>query len=501
MKIIAYDLGTGGVKASLYDGNIRTLAKSFMEYDTYYPAPMLHEQRPESWWGAVCASTHTLLESAGVGAEDVGCVALSGHSLVAAPLSGSGELLTDRVPIWSDGRAASEAGDFFSRVDEERWYLTTGNGFPPYTYSLFKLMNLKRTEPGLFSKIYKVLGSKDYINYRLTGEIATDCSYASGSGGYDLKGDALISEYWEAAGVDAGIYPDIMPSHGIVGRVLPDVAAEVGLAAGTPVACGGVDNSCMALGAVGAVEGGVYLSLGSSSWIPVNSIEPVLDFARRPYVFKHIAEGMYTSAFSIFSGGSSLKWVRDNICQGIAGDENAFALMDDLAAKSPIGSNGVFFNPSLAGGTSQDKSVNIRGAYIGLHLGATRGDLVRAALEGIAMNLKLSYDFMKGKTDLDDRLLITGGGSKSGFWLQMFADVFGTTTIKTNIDQDAAVTGAAAIAARAVGLWDDYSGVPALHSVERSCVPDSGRSAAYRELTRKFVEAADALADLGDALA
>jgi xylulokinase len=480
---------------------MKAVAKSFIEYDTYYPAPMLHEQRPDDWWDGVCASTGALLESSGVRAEEVGCVALSGHSLVTVPISASGELLTDRVPIWSDGRAALEAREFFETVDEERWYMTTGNGFPAYTYSLFKLMNLKREDPAVFSKIYRTLGSKDYINYRLTGEIATDHSYASGSGGYDLETASLVPGYWEAAGIDPGIYPEIFHSHAVIGRVRADAAAETGLAAGTPVACGGVDNSCMALGAVGAVEGRVFLSLGSSSWIPVNSCDPVLDFEKKPYVFSHIAEGMFTSAFSIFSGGSSLKWVRDNICPDISGEADAYARMDEMAARSPVGAGGVFFNPSLAGGASQNKSVNIRGAYIGLRLGVTRDDLVRAALEGVAMNLKLSYEFMRKKTPLEDRLLITGGGSKSRFWLQMFADVFGVEVVKTNIDQDAASTGAAAIAARAAGLWADYSGIDELHEVAFSCTPDPVRFEAYGKLVEDFVRVSDALADMGDALA
>jgi xylulokinase len=500
MKIIAWDLGTGGVKASLYDEELRTLAKSFIEYDTYYPAPLLHEQRPDDWWDGVAASTRKLLAETGVAPDAIGCGALSGHSLVSVPIDAKGALLSDRVPIWSDGRAGDEAAAFFRSVSEEEWYLTTGNGFPVYTYSLFKLMHLKKHDPERFGRIDKVLGSKDYINFRLTGEIATDPSYASGSGGFSLRDDALCGQYWDAAGIDSGIYPGIIPSCEIVGHVTAAAAAETGLPEGMPIACGGVDNACMALGAVGPFEGRVYLSLGSSSWIPANSSKPILDFTKRPYVFRHIEDGMFTSAFSIFSGGSSLKWVRDEIFPELAGRADAYAALDEIAAKARVGSGGVFFNPSLAGGTSQDKSVNIRGAYIGLHLGAKREDLVRAALEGITMNLKLSYDFMKRHAALEDRLLITGGGSKSAFWLRMFADVFGVEIVKTNIDQDAASIGAAAIAARAVGLWDDYTGIDGLHHVELRCAPDAERSAEYARLTEKFTRVAETLANLGDTL-
>jgi xylulokinase len=117
------------------------------------------------------------------------------------------------------------------------------------------------------------------------------------------------------------------------------------------------------------------------------------------------------------------------------------------------------------------------------------------------MNLKFSYRFMKSKARLGDELLITGGGSKSPFLLQMFADVFGVAVVKTNIDQDAAAVGAAAIAARASGIWDDYSGITSLHRVEFRREPDPERSKEYGALAEKFAAVSDMLADMGDALA
>ena len=496
MKIIAYDLGTGGVKASLHDGALKTLSVAFFEYETFYPSREIHLQRPADWWEAVCAATRKLLADTGTDPGEIVCAALSGHSLVAVPVDGAGRALLDLVPIWSDTSAAPEAEAFFTRVGQEEWYGVTGNGFPPACYTIFKLMRLARTEPLLFGRVRRVLGSKDYINYRLTGEMATDPSYASGIGGYSLAKGRFEESFFEAAGLPFDIFPDIVPSHSIIGRVSPEASEACGLAAGTRVACGGVDNACMALGAVGGGEGRAYLSLGSSCWIPVNSSAPILDYGKRPYVFAHIAEGMYTSAFSIFSGGSSLKWARDNIFSGGGG----FAELDRIADRVEAGSGGILFNPSLAGGTSQDKSPNIRGAYIGLHLGTTRDELLRAAMEGVALNLKLSYDFMKSKADLEDSLLICGGGSKSRVWMQIFADVFGIETRKTNIDQDAASLGAAAIAARAAGLWQDYSGIDSLHEVEARYQPRPEYASIYAELLPRFARAAEALADLSDAL-
>ncbi len=497
MKIIAYDLGTGGLKASLYDRQMQTLAKVFFEYETYYPASGMHEQRPEDWWQAFSESTKKLLKITQTDPTEVTCVSLSGASCVAVPMGKNHETLLEQVPIWSDTRAKEETKEFFRKVDRDEWYLTTGNGFPAPCYSIFKLMWMKKHQSEIFRKTAYVLGSKDYINFMLTGKIATDFSYASGTGAYDLHIGQMKKEFLEAAGLPDTIFVPPVPSHTVIGAITEQAAAQIGLCAGTSVVCGGVDNACMALGAVGAEEGKIYVSLGSSSWIPVNSRKPVLDAQKKPYVFAHIQEGMFTSAFSIFSGGSSLRWVRE-ILFADPSDEQIYQKMDALAAQVPIGSNGIFFNPSLAGGTSQDKSVYIKGAYVGLHLGTTREDMIRAAMEGIAFNLRLALQNLKEKVSISDSILFCGGGSKSSFWMQMFADIFHTPIKKTNIDQDAASLGAAAIAAHGIGWWEDYSPIDRLHKVEQCYLPDENAAEQYEKLLPIFTYVNEAAADLGE---
>jgi sugar (pentulose or hexulose) kinase len=450
------------------------------------------------WWDAVCRSTRVLLEKTGVRAEVIAGVALSGHSLVAAPIDGDGRLLLDRVPIWSDTRAADMADEFFARVPYERWYMTTGNGDPPECYSVLKMMWMKKHQPGVFEKTRVVLGSKDFINYMFTGTLCTDPSYASGSGVFDLAAWRYSDELIAASGLPASLFPPIRPSHAIVGRVTKPAAAACGLAAGTPVACGGVDNSCMALGACGIGQGKVYTSLGSSSWIAVTAKTPILDVAQRPFVFAHIEERYYTSATSIFSAGSSLHWVRDQLCPEVLDDPDPYSRMNEWAASAPVGSNGALFNPSLAGGSAQEKSPHIRGSYMGLSLGSTRAEMVRAAMEGIALSLKVCLDDLARYVPLGGDMLLCGGGSKSPLWRQIFADVYGMNILKTNVDQDTASLGAAAIAARGCGLWEDYGRIPSLHRQESLEQPDPKNAAKYAALYAVFTKWADALADLGD---
>ena len=504
-KIISFDLGTGGNKASLYDVKGNCLASAFVPYITQYPKVGWHEQRPEDWWNAVVESTRRLMESTEVYKDEIVCLGISGHSLGAVPVDRDGNLLREATPIWSDIRAQKEAEEFFSNVDPDNWYLTTGNGFPAACYTVFKVMWYRNHEPEMFRKVYKILGTKDFINFKLTGELKTDFSYASGNGIYDLKAWKYNSEFINASRIPEDVWPDIVSSTQIIGEVTPEVANLLGIGNGVKVVCGGVDNSCMALGAKNICDGRVYTSLGSSAWIAVSAEQPVLDKKYKPFVFAHVMPNMYTSAVSIFSAGTSFSWVKDNICddliaQATASNEDVYSLMNQIAEKAPVGSNKLLFNPSLAGGTSQDASVNIRGAYIGLDLKHGKPELIRAAMEGIAMNLRLRLDLLHKYTHLEDEILFVGGGAKSRFYLSIFADIFNMRIIKTNIDQDAGALGAAAIAAVGCGLWESFDIIDKIHQTIEVVEPDKENNRKYEELLPVFNLATQYQAKISDAL-
>jgi len=174
--------------------------------------------------------------------------------------------------------------------------------------------------------------------------------------------------------------------------------------------------------------------------------------------------------------------------------------MNREAEKAPLGANKLLFNPSLAGGTSQDDSVHMRGAYIGLDLKHGRPELLRAAMEGIALNLRLRLDLLRKYTRLEDEILFVGGGAKSRFYLGIFADVFNTRILKTTIDQDAGALGAAALAAVGSGLWKDFSRIDEIHQVVELVEPDQENNRQYEKLLPVFALANGYLAKVSAAL-
>ena len=495
-NVIAYDLGTGGVKASLYSKEGKELCFAFVAYPMYYPQNGWHEQRPEEWWNAVVDSTKQLMNQSKIAPETIASLAISGHSLGVVPIGFNGELLRESTPIWSDTRAVKQAEEFFKGVGHEKWYYDTGAGFPAHLYSVFKIKWFKEHEPELYDKVDKFIGTKDFINYKMTGRLVTDHSYASGSGIYVLE-DADYNDYYiEQASICKDKLPEIIKSTDIVGELTQDKAEELGLCSGIKVACGGVDNACMALGAKGIKDGRSYTSLGSSAWIAISSKKPIVDYKIKSYVFAHIIPGMYASATAIFSAGTSHQFVLDKLIEEKS--ELKYKEFDKLAKNSEIGANGLIFNPSLAGGSGLDKSPHIRGGFVGLDLNHSKNDMARATLEGISLNLKMALDALNSISKVEGEMLVVGGGTKSSLWMQIFSDAYNMPIVETTVGQGAGSLGAAAIAAVSVGLWDNFDKIDEIHEVVQKKTQNTENVAHYKKMLPIHKMVSDCLSDISE---
>ena len=299
--IMAYDLGTGGVKASLVSEDCAIPKSTFRSYPTFCSPDGKREQRPLDWWNAIKDATVELL------AYDpnvkIDAICLSGHSMGIASLGKNGELLCDTMPIWSDDRGASQAERFFKEIDYTAWYNDTACGSPAAIYPLFKIMNCKENTPELYRDTFCFIGTKDYINFRLCGNMASDISYASGSGAMSALTYKYNEDYMKASGIDSAKLPRICDSTEIVGYTTRESAAELGITAGIPVVCGGVDNACMALGAPCLKVGDMYASLGTSAWVSTTLEKPLT--IPGAYTFAHAIRGLYLTHLGSFSSGSS----------------------------------------------------------------------------------------------------------------------------------------------------------------------------------------------------
>ncbi|MDR0875071.1 MAG: pentose kinase [Clostridiales Family XIII bacterium] len=504
-KIIVYDIGTSGMKSTLYSGDGYLMAESEIFYATTYPNAGWHEQEPESWWKAVVTGTRSLLSQSCVDPKEITCTSVSGHYFGAVPIGRDGRLLRSRVPIWSDTRSLPQGNRFVDKVGRAKWYAMTGRDLPA-SCGVARILWLAENEPDLHAQVWKYLPTKDYINFRLTGKCKTDPSDASGSGVYSLLDRSYSEELIAAAGFEADLLPEIIESSAVVGELSAEASAELGLPRSVKVVCGGGDTCCMALGAKGYAAGKVHTSLGSSAFIALTAGALPSDNEIKPNIFAHVIPDLFVITRNLHSAGNAFRWVRDVICpdlvmQAAETGADPYEWMTDLAAQSPLGANRLIFNPTLAMGGPQDSSINTKGAFTGLDLRHDRKDLIRASMEGISLSLAWNLTDIRKISKLTGEMLLVGGGSNSPLWRQIFADVYEMPVVKTTIGQNAGTLGALALAAVGTGLWKDYQVLETLHVVEDLKTPIKYNSERYKELMAVYRFVAKCQAEIGNQLA
>lgn len=213
--ILAHDLGTSGNKATLYRADGTLVASCVHEYPTSYPQPRFVEQDPEDWWNAVCASTRELLEKTGIRPERIAAVSFSAQMMGCLPVDREGNPLRPMI-IWADTRAVEEERWMVERIGMERGYEITGHRLSA-SYSAAKLLWVRRREPDVYRRCYKMLHAKDFIICRLTGEFVTDYSDASGTNLFDIRAKMWSEEILRALDLDEDLLPELHPSTDIAG--------------------------------------------------------------------------------------------------------------------------------------------------------------------------------------------------------------------------------------------------------------------------------------------
>lgn len=466
--ILAHDLGTSGDKASLHDASGRLIASHSEPYDTSFGPGGRAEQEPADWWEAFCAATLALLAGTGTDPGEVACVAMSGQMMGVVLVDARDEAIRPAL-IWADTRARREAGELARRVGIEHGYELLGHPIDP-TYCLAKLVWLRDHEPEAWSRAAGFLVAKDYLTLRLTGRRGIDPSDAAGTNAWDQVAGRWSDEMLEAAGIEASLFPEVVPSATVAGGLGGEAAKASGLTVGTPVVVGGGDGSCAALGG-GLVPGtaAANATLGSSAWISIVSDRPLRDPQRRVVTFDHVIPGHFAPLGAMQAAGTALEWVAATVG---AGDRAALAALVEEAGRVEAASEGLFFLPYLLGERAPLWDPNVRGTFIGLGRHHRPEHLARACLEGVAFNLYgtlLALAEIGGPIDAIDAI---GGGARSDAWLRVMADTWGLPVRRRSIVDEANSLGAAVVGGVAVGLIEDWSAAASLSTIEVTFEPD-----------------------------
>ena len=484
--LIAHDLGTSGNKASLFSAKGELIDSCTVPYDVHFFGKNCAEQDPEDWWNAVASATKKIMQ--GRDPEDVLGVSFSSQMQACVVVDRLGKPLRPAM-IWADLRAEEEAAILSEKVGAEHMNEITGHRVSA-SYSLEKLMWIRKHEPQVYEHTYKMLLAKDYIICRMTGEFVTDYSEASGTDAFDLGKLCWAQEIIEASGIDPQKLPALHASTDVIGHLHPEVASELGISEAAKIVCGGGDGPCSALGAGSIENGQMFFSFGTSAWIAGTSDKMFLDKDRTLICFGHVIPGKCMPCGTMQAAGSSYAYIREALCEiedSLAREngDSVFERMNQLVMESPAGAKGLIFLPYLLGERSPRWNSNTSGSFLGIRMEHKRADYVRAVLEGIAMNMAIILEKQRENGPVDE-LILTGGGARGDVVLQILADVLGVPLHRLDNVETATSIAAAVIAGVGAGVFEDFSVVNRFVKKEKSFYPDPAKKPVYDRQKKLF---------------
>ena len=441
------DLGTSSVKALISDEKGTVYGLGQKEYGTEIPEIGYAQQDPELWWSRTKEAVMDAVKNAGIKGDAVAGIGFSGqmHGLVA--LDREGRPLGKAI-IHLDQRSAAERREIIEKAGEllrEELFNQPGTGM-----LVCSLLWIKRNCPEIYEKIAWVLPPKDYIRYRLTGEICTDHNDASAALAFSVKNREWCMELIRRLGLKTDIWPRVCTAWEQAGTVGRAAAEETGLSAGIPVMTGTGDCAAQLIGNGVAEEGIMSCNIGTASQLAVVTGKPVQEEKMRCQLWCHAVPGLWICQGGALNGGSVLSWLKNKVLR----DRRPFAELDREASAVPAGCEGLLFLPYLAGERTPYQDPSARGVFFGLGMKHEQAYLVRAAMEGVLFNLMECREIFD-RMDIPVRSLVASGGAARGeCWRQIQADML-DMPVRTTAVQEEACLGAAILAAVGAGVYPD----------------------------------------------
>jgi xylulokinase len=501
--VLAIDLGTSGCKCALIgsDGVVHSWA--FTPISLHIVDKAGAEQDPEEWWQALIASARKALAALPEGAR-VAAVCCSSQGECTVAVDKAGRPLR-RAMLWLDMRGAQQirrraGGRIFSIAGYDplklaRWIRRTGgapalSGKDPAGHMAF----FREMWPESYEKTYKFLNALDYLNLRLTGRfVATVDSILTSwvTDNRDIENVRYDRGLINQSGISADKLPEIVRCTDVIGALCPQAAEALGLPPDTRVVAGAVDNSAAAVGAGTIKDGDAHIYIGTSSWIGAH-----VPF-KKTDVFSQIASipcavnGRYLAVAIQSSAGSNLSFLSNQLlfpddAFGTVRPADFYSIVERIVASSPPGARGLLYTPWMFGERSPVDDSSLRAGLLNMSLHHTRADIVRAILEGVALNTRwmvTPFNRFLGKPI--EQVTLVGGGAISDAWCQIFADVLGIPVRQIHSPIQANAIGAALIGYVGIGRLT-YNDIPSIIQSRRTYTPNPTARDLYDELFERF---------------
>ncbi len=441
---LAIDVGTGSVRAALVDARGTVVRIESREHEQIVPQYGWSEQRPSDWWNGVCEVVRRLTASLDPASGRIEALCACGQMHATVLIDDDGELVRETAPLWNDKRTLPDV-ERFERAWPPESYLAACANTPTPAWPGFKLQWLRDHDAQAYARTRTVLMPKDYVNFRLTGERATDWTEASCSFLMDPATSEWSATMIDRLGLDAAKLAPIRMPQEVLGRVTPQAAAATGLPSGLPVLVGGGDYPIALLGS-GANQPGLGSDVTGTSTIITQILSaPIL----APEISNvAIADGVWGAFVLLDSGGDAMRWARRAMHENTV----SYAAMVDKAAEAPAGADALFFLPYLAG-ERLGRHRNARAQFFGITPNHGLPHLHRAVLEGVAFSAARHLRIMEAASGRRmERIIAASGGARTRLWLEIKASLYGVPIV-VPAEPECGVIGCAALAATAIGQF------------------------------------------------
>jgi FGGY-family pentulose kinase len=491
--LMGIDYGTGGVRAGIFDVEGTPVVFHGVEFETSYPRSGLAEQDPDVWWSSLVAAVHGAMEQSGAASDAVAGIGVDTTGATVLALDANDRPVRPAI-MWMDVRAADQAERIANTGDPALKY--NGFGSVSAEWGLPKCLWLKEQEPETWREARHICDAVDWLINRLTGEWTASISVAAPKYHHDRDEGGFPVGLLEAVGLEDFLekYPqDVKDMGTAVGGLRREVAEELGLRPGTPVAEGGIDGFVGQIG-LGVIEPGrLALITGSSHALLGQVAEPIHGRGFWGAYTDAVMPGQYTVEAGQASTGTIVAWFKNRFAKGATEEAtkrgvDPYVVLNELAREVPIGSDGLIVVDSFQGTRTPHTDPLVRGMFWGLALGHTEGHLYRAILEGICYGTEDSLRTFR-QHRFEPRLNIASGGpTRSDLWMQIHADVSGVP-IAFNRVGDGPVLGSAILGAVGAGLYPDIpTAVAHMVHTERTLEPDPGRHEEYKFYVDRYIE-------------
>lgn len=495
MYLIGTDIGTTGTKTVILDEKGNLVSKAAKTYKVNTPKASWAEQDANIWLDAFVVTLKESVEKANINPSEIAGISLSGL------YGGSGVPVDKNMNpiypclIWMDRRAWKETQWVKENIAKDKLFEITGNYVDSY-FGFTKIMWIRNNLPEVWKNTYKFVSPKDYVIYKLTGELSTDYSSAGNLGGvFDIRTKNWSKEMGEALGIPIDMLPEkILHSKDIAGYLTEEMAKLTGLKEGTPIISGGIDAPMAQLSAGVLNEGEhVFMAGTSTCWgtLLYDKKPPTPQLVNYPYVVNE-ENCLYTFGGSATTG-ALVNWFIDEFSQleksfGDQAGYSSYDLLELKAKKIPLGSEGLIALPYFMGERSPIWDPDSRGVILGLSLYHKKEHIYRALMESAAYSLRHNMETAKSSgINLNPDCWIVGGVANSTLWTSIFADVTGYHMIKLS-DNIEAPLGDAFLVGLGTGIFEKPEDIKNWIKIESKIETQKVNFKKYDQYYKLFLE-------------